>query len=177
MQNPLDKEAKSFVIQQGGYSMSAITRWEPFKMRWDPFKELEEMEKRLATLFGRVPLRSEGEKEAMTVAEWSPLVDITEDEKEYLIKAELPEVKKEDVKLTIQDNVLSISGERKYEKEEKGKKYHRVERAYGSFMRSFTLPEDADGSKVSAEYKDGVLKVHLPKSEKAKPKAIEVKVG
>ncbi len=157
--------------------MSAITRWEPFKMRWDPFKELEEMEKRLATLFGRVPLRSEGEKEAMTVAEWSPLVDITEDEKEYLIKAELPEVKKEDVKLTIQDNVLSISGERKYEKEEKGKKYHRVERAYGSFMRSFTLPEDADGSKVSAEYKDGVLKVHLPKSEKAKPKAIEVKVG
>lgn len=130
--------------------MSAITRWEPFKMRWDPFKELEEMEKRLATLFGRVPLRSEGEKEAMTVAEWSPLVDITEDEKEYLIKAELPEVKKEDVKLTIQDNVLSISGERKYEKEEKGKKYHRVERAYGSFMRSFTLPEDADGSKVSA---------------------------
>ena len=157
--------------------MSAITRWEPFKMRWDPFKELEEMEKRLATLFGRVPLRSEGEKEAMTVAEWSPLVDITEDEKEYLIKAEVPEVKKEDVKLTIQDNVLSISGERKYEKEEKGKKYHRVERAYGSFMRSFTLPEDADGSKVSAEYKDGVLKVHLPKSEKAKPKAIEVKVG
>jgi HSP20 family protein len=157
--------------------MSAITRWEPFKMRWDPFKELEEMEKRLATLFGRVPLRSEGEKEAMTVAEWSPLVDITEDEKEYLIKAELPEVKKEDVKLTIQDNVLSISGERKYEKEEKGKKYHRVERAYGSFMRSFTLPEDTDGSKVSAEYKDGVLKVHLPKSEKAKPKAIEVKVG
>lgn len=157
--------------------MSAITRWEPFKMRWDPFKELEEMEKRLATLFGRVPLRSEGEKEALTVAEWSPLVDITEDEKEYLINAELPEVKKEDVKLTIRDNVLSISGERKYEKEEKGKKYHRMERAYGSFMRSFALPEDADGSKVSAEYKDGVLKVHLPKSEKAKPKAIEVKVG
>ncbi|MEW6246306.1 MAG: Hsp20/alpha crystallin family protein [Nitrospirota bacterium] len=157
--------------------MNAITRWEPFKTRWDPFKELEEMEKRLATFFGRVPVRSEGEKEAMTVAEWSPLVDITEDEKEYVIKAELPEVKKEDVKLTIQDNVLSISGERKYEKEEKGKKYHRVERAYGSFMRSFTLPEDADGSKVSAEYKDGVLKVHLPKSEKAKPKAIEVKVA
>lgn len=157
--------------------MSAITRWDPFKTRWDPFKELEEMEKRLATFFGRVPLRFETEKEAMTVAEWSPLVDIAEDEKEYLIKAELPEVKKEDVKLTIQDNVLSISGERKYEKEEKGKKYHRVERAYGSFMRSFTLPEDADGSKVSAEYKDGVLKVHLPKSEKAKPKAIEVKVG
>ncbi|HXF94428.1 MAG TPA: Hsp20/alpha crystallin family protein [Nitrospiraceae bacterium] len=157
--------------------MSAITRWEPFKTRWDPFKELEEMEKRLATFFGRVPVRADGDKEAMTVAEWSPLVDITEDDKEYLIKAELPEVKKEDVKLTIEDNVLSISGERKYEKEEKGRKYHRMERAYGSFMRSFTLPDDADGSKVSAEYKDGVLKVHVPKSEKAKPKAIEVKVA
>ncbi len=157
--------------------MGAITRWEPFKMRWDPFKELEEMEKRLATFFGRIPMRADGEKEALTVAEWSPLVDITEDEKEYVIKAELPEVKKEDVKLTIEDNVLSISGERKYEKEEKGKKYHRVERAYGSFMRSFTLPDDADGAKISAEYKDGVLKVHVPKSEKAKPKAIEVKVA
>ena len=112
-----------------------------------------------------------------SVAEWSPLVDITEDEKEYLIKAELPEVKREDVKLTVQDNVLAISGERRYEKEEKNKKYHRVERAYGNFLRSFTLPEDADGSKVSAEYKDGVLKVHLPKSEKATPKSIEVKVS
>ena len=89
----------------------------------------------------------------------------------------LPEVKKEDVKLTVQDDVMSISGERKYEKEEKGKKYHRVERAYGSFMRSFTLPEDADGSKVNAEYKDGVLNIHLPKSEKAKSKSIEVKVS
>ena len=73
--------------------------------------------------------------------------------------------------------VLTIAGERKFEKEEKGKKYHRVERSYGSFVRSFTLPEDADGTKVSAEYKDGVLRVHLPKSEQAKPKAIEVKVA
>ncbi len=156
--------------------MSALSRWEPLT-RWHPWKELEEMEKRLSTLFGRPPMKADGDKEAMTVAEWSPLVDISEDEKEYLVKAELPEVKKEDVKLTVQDNVLSITGERKYEKEEKGKKYHRVERAYGSFMRSFTLPEDADGSKVSAEYKDGMLKVHVPKSDKAKPKSIEVKVA
>ncbi|MBI5855077.1 MAG: Hsp20/alpha crystallin family protein [Nitrospirae bacterium] len=140
-------------------------------------KQIEDIEKRLAAMLGRPLAVREGGKEAMTVAEWSPLVDITEDEKEYLIKAELPEVKKEDVKLTVQDEVLSISGERKYEKEEKGKKYHRVERAYGSFVRSFTLPEDADGTKVAAEYKDGVLKVHLPKSEKAKPKSIEVKVA
>jgi HSP20 family protein len=157
--------------------MPILTRWEPFKGRLDRWKELEDMEKRFSTYLGRPAVQTETGKEAMTVAEWSPLVDITEDDKEYLIKADLPEVKKEDVKLTVQDDVMSISGERKYEKEEKGKKYHRVERAYGSFMRSFTLPEDADGSKVSAEYKDGVLKVHLPKSEKAKPKSIEVKVS
>jgi HSP20 family protein len=135
------------------------------------------MEKRLSTIFGRTPMTASGEKkEAITVTEWSPLVDISEDDKEYIVKAELPEMKKEEIKINVHDDVLSISGERKYEKEEKGKKYHRVERAYGSFMRSFTLPEDADGSKVNAEYKDGLLKVHLPKSEKAKPKAIEVKV-
>lgn len=157
--------------------MTGLTRWEPFKTTWDPFKQIEDIEKRLSTMFGRPLGTRDGGKEAMTVAEWSPLVDITEDEKEYLIKAELPEIKKEDVKLTVQDDVLSISGERKYEKEEKGKKYHRVERAYGSFVRSFTLPEDADGTKVAAEFKDGVLKVHLPKSEKAKPKSIEVKVS
>jgi HSP20 family protein len=118
-----------------------------------------------------------GGKEALTVAQWSPLVDITEDEKEYLIKAELPDMKKEDVRLTVENEVLAISGERTFEKEEKGKKYHRIERAYGSFVRSFTLPEDADESRVSADFKDGMLQVHLPKSEKAKPKAIEIRVG
>jgi HSP20 family protein len=118
-----------------------------------------------------------GGKEALTVAQWSPLVDITEDEKEYLIKAELPDMKKEDVRLTVENEVLAISGERTFEKEEKGRKYHRVERAYGSFVRSFSLPEDADGSKVSADFKDGMLQVHLPKSQKSKPKAIEIKVG
>ena len=156
--------------------MSGLTRWEP-TTRWNPFKEIEDMEKRLSSFFGRTPVPGGDKKEAITVAEWSPLVDISEDEKEYLIKAEVPEMKKEEIKINVHDDVLAISGERKYEKEEKGKKYQRVERAYGSFVRSFTLPEDADVSKVSAEYKDGVLKVHLPKSEKAKPKAIEVKVG
>lgn len=155
--------------------MNMLTRWDP--LRSDPFRELEEMSNRLSRIFGRAPVAKDGRKEEMTVAEWTPLVDITEDDKEYLIKAELPEVKKEDVKLNIHEDVLAISGERKYEKEEKGKKYHRVERAYGSFVRSFTLPEDADAAKVAAEYKDGILKVHLPKSEKAKPKSIEVKVA
>jgi HSP20 family protein len=157
--------------------MSALTRWEPLT-RWSPLKELEEMEKRLSGYFGHAAATAGGDKkEAITVAEWSPLVDITEDEKEYLVKAEIPEMKKEDIKLNVHDDVLTITGERKYEKEEKGKKYHRVERSYGSFMRSFTLPEDADGSKINAEYKDDILKVHLPKSEKAKPKAIEVKIA
>jgi len=135
------------------------------------------MERRLSTWFGRPLRRRNGEQEALTVAEWSPLVDIEESEKEYLIKAEIPEMKKEDVKIAVQDDILSISGERKSEKEEKGKKYHRVERSYGSFLRSFTLPDDADGTKITAEYKDGVLRLHLPKSEQAKPKAIEVKVS
>jgi HSP20 family protein len=159
--------------------MGALTRWDPLRDTriWDPFKELEDVQNRLSRMFGRPPVSKEGGKEEMTVAEWSPLVDISEDDKEYLVKAELPDIKKEDIKLSVHDNVLSISGERKYEKEEKGKKYHRVERAYGSYLRSFTLPEDADAGKVAAEYKDGILKVHLPKSEKAKPKSIEVRVA
>ena len=146
--------------------------------RWDPFKELDELQNRLSTLFGRAPVRKDGgREEAMTLAEWAPLVDIIEEEKEYRIKAELPEVNKSDVKVTVQDDVLTIAGERTFEKEDTGRKYHRVERAYGSFARSFTLPEDADAAKVSADFKNGVLIVHLPKSEKARPKSIEVKVA
>ena len=157
--------------------MAGLTRWDPLA-RWSPWKDLEELEKRLSTAYGRVPVSASSEKkEAITVAEWSPLVDITEDDKEYVIKAEIPEMKKEDIKINVHDEVLTITGERKYEKEEKGRKYHRVERSYGSFLRSFSLPEDADGTKIIAEYKDGVLKVRLPKSEKAKPKTIEVKIG
>lgn len=156
--------------------MSALTRWEP-KMRWNPFKELEELEKRLSHFFGHVPASFGEKKEAITVTEWAPLVDISEDDKEYVIKAEIPEMKREDIKLHVNDDVLTITGERKYEKEDKNKKYHRVERSYGSFMRSFSIPANADGAKVAAEYKDGVLKIHLPKSEKATPKAIEVKVA
>jgi len=93
------------------------------------------------------------------------------------VKADLPDVKKEDVKVNVEDGILTITGERKFEKEETKKKYHRLERSYGSFLRRFTLPDGADGSKVNAEFKDGVLKVHLAKSEKAKPKAVEVKVS
>ena len=151
--------------------MSSITRW-------DPFRELDDLQNRLSTIFGRAPVKKEGDKrEALTVAEWAPLVDIVEDDKNYVVKAELPGLKKEEIKVGVQNDVLTISGERKYEKEEKDKKFHRIERAYGSFARSFTIPEDSDGEKVSAEFKDGILRVHLPKTEKVKPKQVEVKVG
>jgi len=146
-------------------------------VRWDPFRELEEMSDRLNRMISRPAVPAKNGKEALTVADWTPTVDISETEGEYQIKAEIPEVKKEDVKVTLEDGVLTIQGERKQEKEEKEKKYHRVERSYGSFVRSFTLPDLVDEEKVKAEFKDGILNLHLPKSEKAKPKAIEVKVG
>jgi HSP20 family protein len=144
--------------------------------RWNPFKEMEDLQKRLNSIFNLEPARiQDGGKEQMTVAHWAPLVDITEDEHGYSIKAELPEVQKADVKVVVENGVLTISGERKSEKEEKARKYHRVERAYGSFARSFSLPDDADESKVTAEFKDGLLTVHLAKSEKARPRSIDVK--
>jgi HSP20 family protein len=153
-----------------GKSMNALTRW-------DPFKEMDDLQKRLTSIFGLTPQRPASGKEDMTVTQWLPLVDITEDDKQYLIKAELPEVKKDDVKVTVENGVLTLSGERKFEKEEKDKRYHRIERSYGSFTRSFSVPDDADDTKVGAEFKDGVLTVRLAKSEKARPKSIEVKVS
>jgi HSP20 family protein len=159
--------------------MNALTQRETGK--WNPFKEMELLQNRLASLFDpsveRMPVIGEQHTGSPNAAEWSPSVDIAEDDKEYTIKAELPEVQKEDVAVTLENGVLMLRGERKFEKEEKGKRYHRIERSYGSFMRSFVMPEDADESKVSAEFKDGMLKVHVAKSEKAKPKAIDIKIG
>jgi HSP20 family protein len=103
-------------------------------------------------------------------------VDITEDEKEYLITADLPQVAKEDVKVVVENGNLIIRGERKRETVHRDKKVHRIERSYGSFMRSFSLPEDADGNAVTASFKDGALRVSLPKSDEKKPKHIEVSV-
>src|SRR5205809_4271747 len=127
--------------------MSALTKW-------NPFQEMEDLHHRLNSLFRLPGWRSaDGKQETLTVAEWSPLVDISEDDKEYLIKVELPEINKDGVKVTVENGVLTINGERKFEKEANGKRYHRVERAYGSFVRSFTLPDDADESKVNAQFK------------------------
>ena len=135
------------------------------------------MQERMSRAFGLAPLRADDGRELMSVSQWAPLVDITEDDQEYLIKAELPEVKKEDVKVHVENRVLSITGERRYEHEEKSRKQHRIERSYGRFERSFTMPDEADGSKVVADFKDGVLKVHLPKNPTARPKSIDIKAG
>lgn len=146
-------------------------------MRWDPFRDLEDFSRSMNRLFARSTPSTTGGREAMIAADWAPAVDISETPEEYLVKAELPEVKKEDVKVKVEHGLLRIEGERKIEKEEKGKKLHRVERAYGSFVRTFALPDDVDEANVRAEVKDGVLAVHLMKSAKAKPRSIDVKVG
>lgn len=146
-------------------------------VRWDPFQELSEMSNRLNRLFNRTNVQAPNEGAELTTFDWAPTVDIVETAEDFQVKAELPEVKKEDVKVSIDDGVLRIEGERKQEKEEKGRKFHRIERSYGSFMRSFTLPDNVDETKMRAEYKDGLLNVRLPKTEKAKPRSIEVKVS
>jgi HSP20 family protein len=145
-------------------------------VRWNPFRELEDMQSRLNRLFGETPFpRPEGE--GISLSGWSPAVDVQESDTEYLIKADLPDVKKEDVKVELLEGTLTIEGERHQEKEEKGKKFHKIEREYGKFLRRFGVPSEVDASKVEAEFKNGVLNVHLPKSTTAKPKAIAVTVS
>jgi HSP20 family protein len=149
-------------------------------IRWNPLREMEDMQRRMSSLFDWNSFRRGNltpEEENITVPEWTPSVDIAEDEKEYLIKVELPEVQKEHVKVTVENGTLTIAGERKAEKVEKGHKFHRIERSYGRFERSFSVPDDAERDNVKAEFKDGLLRVHLTKSEKARPKQIEVKVS
>jgi HSP20 family protein len=146
-------------------------------VRWDPFRELEELSTRFSRLFNQPFGRRPVEDEGSLMAEWAPAVDVQETDGEYLIKADLPEVRKEDVRVELLDGMLCLRGERKQEKEEKGKRFHRIERAYGHFERRLALPSEVDDQKVAAEFKDGVLQVHLPKSASAKPKAIEVKVS
>lgn len=144
-------------------------------MRFEPFRELEEMSSRLNRILGMdlkpVDVPDGG------FADWAPAMDVQETENEYLIKADLPDVKKEDVKVSVEDGILAVEGERRMDKEEKGKKFHRVERSYGKFVRRMTVPTDVDQQKVQANFKDGVLNVHLPKSTTAKPRTVEVKVA
>jgi HSP20 family protein len=145
---------------------------------WNPLREMDEAQNRFNPFFlaGFPNRMGSGEIHSLTVADWSPEVDISQDDHEYLLKADLPEMKKDDVRVTVEDGILSVSGERKSVKEDQKKKFHRIERSFGTFRRSFTLPEDADSTKVTAEFRDGVLKVHLPTTPIARSKAIEVKV-
>ncbi len=142
-------------------------------IKWEPLREIEDMFDRYTRAMG---WPSDRGQELMATGDWSPRVDISETDNEFLIKAEIPEVKKEDVKVSVDNGVLTIQGERKQEKEEKGEKFHRVERRYGNFVRSFTLPNNVDETKVKATFKDGMLNLQMPKTAETKPKAIEVKV-
>jgi HSP20 family protein len=142
---------------------------------WDPWREIEDLFDRY-TRARAVGQPSAGSQEVIATGDWTPRVDIAETDKAFVIKAEIPEVNKEDVKVNVDNRILTIRGERKQEKEEEGKKFHRVERYYGSFTRSFTLPDNVDETKVTASFTDGMLNLQIPKTEKAKPKALEVKV-
>ena len=147
-------------------------------MTWNQLKDMEEAtQNRFNRFLGGFPNRmGSGETHSLTVADWSPEVDISQDDQEYLLKADLPEMKKEDVRVTVEDGILSVSGERKSVREDQKRKFHRIERSFGNFRRSFTLPEDTDSTKVTADFRDGVLKVHLPTTAIARSKATQVKV-
>jgi HSP20 family protein len=138
-------------------------------VNWEPLREFEDFFNRYSRLSNRGLLRSDQ-------TEWMPTANISETDKEYLIKAELPEVKREDVKVTLENGVITISGERRQEKQAKDENEIRVESFYGSFCRSFSLPDNIDEGGVHAESKDGMLKVHIPKTENAKQKSINVKI-
>ena len=144
--------------------------------RWNPLRELEDFRNRVLSAFNPESQRSNNGHETITHSEWMPLVDISENEEGYYVTAELPDVKKEDVKVTLENGILTIAGERQF-REENGMRWHRVERPYGSFSRSFALPDKGDPEKVNAEFSNGILKVKVAKSEAAKPRQIEVKVN
>jgi HSP20 family protein len=140
--------------------------------RFDPFREFEEMSSRVGSILGRA-----GRRDVEGFGDWAPAVDVQEGDSEYLIKADLPEMTKENVKLGIEDGILTIEGERRQENEENTKKYHRLERAYGKFVRRLTVPPDVNEGQVKAEFKNGVLTVHMPKSANARSRSVNVPVA
>ena len=142
-------------------------------MRWEPFREMDDLLKGFSPMFGRMPTLA---RPAEGGYEFMPLADVIEREKEYLIKVDLPDVRKEDVKVLFDEGVLTIKGERKVEKETKGETVHRTERFYGAFERSFALPDDVDQKGIHAESKDGVLPVSLPRVAVQKPKPLAITV-
>ena len=144
--------------------------------RWDPFRATATLQDRMNRLF-RESFNPEGAEEALTTTGFAPLVDVYEDEHNFTLKIEVPGVEEKDIDVRIENNTLIVHGERKFEKEEKEENYRRVERQYGSFTRSFTLPNSVDPGQVSARYDKGVLKIILAKKAEAKPKQIKISVG
>jgi HSP20 family protein len=146
-------------------------------VRWEPFRDLVTMQDRLNRVFEdafRGPAR--GAEEDWLGGSWAPAVDIYEHDGNLVLKAELPGIDPKDVDVRVENNVLTLRGERKFDEEVKRESCHRVERAYGTFGRSFTLPNVVDTQNIKAEFKDGVLRVTMPKREEAKPKQIQVQI-
>lgn len=143
---------------------------------WDPFREMEDLSQRMNRLFNLAPLRGEDEKELLAASDWAPSCDIRETANDYRIHAELAGVKKEDVHVTLEEGVLTLKGERREEKEEQGERFHRRELSHGSFLRRFTMPNDADESKIDATFKDGILNVVIGKTEASAQKTKEIAV-
>lgn len=144
-------------------------------IRWDPLNEVQsfqdDMNRVFSDFFGRAPLRR-----TLSEGLWAPLMDIEETKDELVVKAEIPGMTKDDIKIQITHDVLSISGERKREEETKDKTYHRIERTYGKFQRIIRLPTEVQSGKTKATYENGVLTIHIPKSEEVKPKEISIEV-
>jgi len=148
-------------------------------VRWEPFRDLVGLQERMNRMFDQSfrGLNRTGDEDWALVGSWAPAVDIYEHEGNIVLKAELPGVEANDVDVRIENNTLTLRGERKWDNEVKQESYHRVERAYGTFTRSFTLPSVVDQEKIKADFKDGVLRLMLPKREEAKPKQINIAVS
>jgi HSP20 family protein len=145
--------------------------------RWDPFRDLLGLQDRMNRLFEESVRNVRQGDEALSTSVWTPPVDIYETENEVIVKAELPEVTQKDIEIQVENNTLTLRGERKFDKELKQENFHRIERSYGTFARSFTLPATIDQEKIKADYKDGILRVVMPKREETKPKQIKVAVS
>lgn len=143
--------------------------------RWEPFRGLSTLHDQVNRLFNETVLRGQGEDSALTT--WSPAVDIYETENELVVKADLPDVSEKDIDVRVENNLLTIRGERKFEKSVSEDNYLRVERSYGTFSRSFSLPNAVNAEAIHAEYKNGVLTVTMPKREESKPRQVKVAVS
>ncbi len=143
-------------------------------IRWDPFRDLMTLRDRMNRLFEDAVSTARSEERDLISSAWSPAVDIYEDENQLVLTAEVPGIEDKDIEIKIEDNTLSIRGERKMEKETKEENYHRIERAYGSFYRSFSLPNYIDQENIRADHENGVLKITLPKKPELKPRKVRI---